>query len=83
MTMKTTISIITLIFTAGPLKGITVAAFRSDAPGCFAVQVPSGNYVVVQDVDAPILFPESQTRTVTVGPDGWTQVELTFDTGIR
>lgn len=62
---------------------ITVAAFRSDALGCFAVQVPSGNYVVVPDADTPVLFPESQTRAVTVGAEGWTQVELTFDTGIR
>jgi hypothetical protein len=63
--------------------GVATGAFRSDTDGCFAVQVPSGNYVVVPDADAPILSPESQMQSVTVGPDGWTQVELTFDTGIR
>jgi hypothetical protein len=63
--------------------GVAIGAFRSDTDGCFAVQVPSGNYVVVPDADAPILSPESQMQSVTVGPDGWTQVELTFDTGIR
>jgi hypothetical protein len=60
----------------------TIGAFRSDSEGCFAVQVPPGNYEVVPDADAP-LFPQSQTRAVTVGPAGWTQVELMFDTGIR
>jgi len=63
--------------------GVQVSAFRSGSDGCFAVQVPSGTYEVVPDADAPILFPESQTRSVDVRADGWTQVELTFDTGIR
>ncbi len=64
-------------------NNVTVGVFRSDSEGCFAVQVPPGNYDVVPDPDSPILSPQSQTKAVTVGPDGWTQVELVFDTGIR
>jgi hypothetical protein len=63
--------------------GVAIGAFRSNTDGCFAMQVASGNYDVVPDADAPVLSPGSQTQSVTIGPDGWTQVQLTFDTGIR
>lgn len=63
--------------------GVSVAAFHSNSDGCFAVQVPPGNYVVVPDPDTQALFLHPQTAAVTVGPISWTQVVLTFDTGIR
>ena len=64
-------------------NNVTVGAFRSTSEGCFAVQVPAGNYLIVPDADAPILAPQSQTQDVSVVPNVWTQVSLTFDTGIR
>ncbi len=64
-------------------NNIIVGAFRSTADGCFAVQVPAGNYQIVPDADAPIISPSSQTQNVTVAPDLWTQVTFTFDTGMR
>jgi hypothetical protein len=64
-------------------NGVTIGVFLSDTDGCFAIQVPPGSYEVVPDAGSPILFPQSQTQAVTVGTAGWTQVELTFDTGIR
>jgi hypothetical protein len=64
-------------------NSVVVGAFRSTSEGCFAVQVPAGTYVIVPDTDAPIISPQSQTQVVTVVPDVWTQVSLTFDTGIR
>ena len=60
-----------------------VAAFRSDGSGRFEVRASPGSYVVVPDPDAPILFPNSQTKPVEVGSTGITVVELHFDTGIR
>ena len=64
-------------------NNVTIGAFRSTSEGCFAVQVPTGNYVLVPDADAPILSPQSQTQEFSVGPNLWTEVTFTFDTGIR
>jgi hypothetical protein len=64
-------------------NNVIVGAFRSTSEGCFAVQVPAGNYLIVPDADAPILSPQSQMQDVSVGSNVWTQVSLTFDTGIR
>ena len=61
----------------------TVARFASDEDGIFEVVLPPGEYTVVADPSAPILFPEQQTRAVTVPEDGFVDVVLEFDTGIR
>ena len=63
--------------------GATVAQFQSGDDGTFSVPLPPGDYIVVPDASAPILFPEQQAKEVQVGPVGLTQVVLSFDTGIR
>ena len=65
------------------LDGRVVAAFRSDTEGRFLIHLRPGNYTVIPGGDAPILFPERQTRSVAVEPGELTEVTLLFDTGIR
>lgn len=60
-----------------------VAQFVSDENGIFVVELPLGEYTVVPGSSAPILFPEHQTKEVTVPDDGVADVVLEFDTGIR
>jgi len=60
-----------------------VARFESDENGNFKVLLPPGEYTIVPDASAPILFPERQTRDVTVPEDGFADVTLRFDTGMR
>jgi hypothetical protein len=63
--------------------GRIVSQFRSDADGRFSVPLAAGAYVVVPAADAPLLAPTTQTRPVTVGANGFTEVRLEFDTGLR
>lgn len=63
--------------------GVIVAQFQSDEAGEFSVALAPGDYIVVPDSTAPILFPEQQSKDVNVGPIGFTEIVLTFDTGIR
>ncbi len=60
-----------------------VAAFRSGKDGRFEVPLAPGRYTIVPSDDAPILFPEGQPQEVTVEAEGFTDVTLHFDTGIR
>jgi hypothetical protein len=60
-----------------------VTAFRSNAQGQFQVALLPGTYVVVPDPDAPLMSPGTQLKTVVVGHDSVTRIELDFDTGIR
>lgn len=64
-------------------NGRRVNHFRSDSDGRFTVMLASGTYRIVPDPGAPIIAPQSQAKTVEVGPVGLTQVRLEFDTGIR
>ena len=64
-------------------SGRLVSAFRSDAQGRFSVSLAPGSYTIVPADDAPIIDPRAQAKTVEVGADGVTTVELPFDTGIR
>lgn len=64
-------------------NGRSVAAFRSDAQGRFTVYLAPGAYTIVPGADAPILFPQSQTKSAEVLSSGLTTVRLEFDTGIR
>jgi hypothetical protein len=59
-----------------------VASFQSDAQGHFRVALAPGTYIVVPDGSAGALA-RSQAKEVTVGPTGFTHVELEFDTGIQ
>jgi len=63
--------------------GRRVGGFRSDEAGRFEVRLAPGDYQVVPAADAPLVAPESQARSVSVGPVGLTPVALQFDTGIR
>jgi hypothetical protein len=63
--------------------GKRVAGFSSDAQGRFSVSIPPGTYLIVPADDAPIMNPSAQAKTVEVGPEGLTSVQLSFDTGIR
>ena len=63
--------------------GRRVAGFQSDTEGAFTVWIDPGTYTVVPGADAPLLFPGSQAKRVTVGESGLTTVSLVFDTGIR
>jgi len=60
-----------------------VTRFESDEKGCFEVLLPPGEYVIVPDKSAPILFPQRQGKEVTVPEDGFARVTLKFDTGMR
>ena len=60
-----------------------VTTFTSDTQGRFSVRLLPGIYLIVPAADAPLMNPSFQTKTVEVGPEGLTSVQLTFDTGIR
>ena len=64
-------------------NGTSVARFRSDADGRFTVSLLPGLYQVIPGVDAPLVAPLSQVKTVEVRDAGLTSVRLQFDTGIR
>jgi hypothetical protein len=57
--------------------------FKTDVNGMFEIVLQSGEYTVVPDASAPILFPEQHTRALIVPEDGFADVVLGFDTGIR
>lgn len=60
-----------------------VARFESDENGNFKVLLPPGEYKIVPDASAPIPYPKRQTKEVTVPEDGFADVTLKFDTGMR
>jgi len=63
--------------------GRQVAQFTTDSAGFALVPLLAGSYIVVPGANAPIIAPQSQSREVTVRPDGITVDTLRFDTGIR
>lgn len=64
-------------------KGKDIATFQSDEQGHFRVALDPGEYAIVPDESAPILFPKNQRKTVVVHQNQFTEVTLLFDTGIR
>lgn len=60
-----------------------VAQFKSDKKGNFEVLLPLGDYTIVPDKSTPIPAPQSQKKSVTVPADGFIEVTLRFDTGMR
>ncbi len=60
-----------------------VARFESDENGFFKVFLPPGEYTIVPDASARIPYPKRQTKEVTVPEDGFADVTLKFDTGMR
>jgi hypothetical protein len=63
--------------------GKAAASFQSDENGRFQALVPAGEYTIVPDRSAPIRVPGKQKKKVTVPPDGFADVTLRFDTGMR
>ena len=59
-----------------------VTRFQSDSAGSYRVYLAPGTYTIVPDAGVPI-WPQGQSREVTVGPVGLTHLDLEFDTGIR
>ena len=68
-----------LVFTAGQ----QVARFKSDKQGNFELLLPAGDYTIVPDKSTPVPAPHNQIKTVTVPADGFAEVTLSFDTGMR
>ena len=68
-----------VVFTTGR----KVAQFKSDKNGNFEAPLPAGDYTIVPDKSTPIPAPQSQIKTVTVPADGFAEVTLRFDTGMR
>lgn len=64
-------------------KGKNITTFQSDEQGHFRLALAPGEYAIVPDESAPILFPKNQRKTVVVQPNQFTDVTLLFDTGIR
>jgi hypothetical protein len=60
--------------------GHVIVRFASDSNGHFLVYAAPGTYVVVPDEPIGLGL---QTPEVTVQAEGLTQLDLTFDTGIR
>ncbi len=60
-----------------------VARFESDKNGNFIVLVAPGEYTIVPDATTPIPYPEDQQKLATVPNNGFAEVILSFDTGIR
>jgi hypothetical protein len=60
-----------------------VASFESDDKGHFEITLPAGEYTIVPDKSTPMPFPRQQKKTVTVPEDGFAEVTLRFDTGMR
>ncbi len=63
--------------------GSIAGRFQSDDDGQFEIDLRPGDYTVVPDASAPFPNPEGQTRSVTVPEQGYAEVILRFDTGIR
>lgn len=64
-------------------NGRRVTTFQSDALGQFTVRLLPGQYLIVPAANSPLMNPSAQAKTVEVGPEGLTSVQLQFDTGIR
>ncbi len=60
-----------------------VARFESDENGRFTVLLPPGKYTIVPDASIPNPLIRRQRKTVTVPEDGFTDVALKFDSGMR
>ena len=60
-----------------------VTTFRSGKDGRFEVSLPPGDYVVVPHKNTPIPFPEKQSTPVTVPVDGYAEITIHLETGMK
>jgi len=60
-----------------------VTRFKSDENGYFAVLLPPGEYTIILDKSTRFPNPRRQRKTVTVPENGFADVILRYDTGMR
>ncbi|MEM7280944.1 MAG: carboxypeptidase-like regulatory domain-containing protein [Pseudomonadota bacterium] len=60
-----------------------VVKIVSDKDGKFELSLPPGDYVIVPAKDTPVPFPHTQTTQVVVPTDGYAEVTIRLDTGMR
>ena len=65
------------------LNGQEVTRFSSDAEGRFEVQLPPGDYILHPDQPAGRPIPSAADVPFTVISNEFTNIILTFDSGIR
>jgi hypothetical protein len=63
--------------------GDPVAEATSDDSGRFELPLPPGLYTIVPAPPGPDPFPSGEAIPVQVVEDGYTEVEIRYDTGIR
>lgn len=73
---QTTLSVLTL-------DGQEVTRFSSDAEGKFEVNLPPGDYVLHPDLPAGRPIPSALDVPFTVIPNEFTNIIVTYDSGIR
>lgn len=70
----------TFVVFAGKRK---VTQFKSDKMGKFEVLLPAGDYTIAPTTGTPMPSAQSQIKAVSVPTDGFAEVTLRFDTGMR
>jgi hypothetical protein len=60
-----------------------VKSFTADGDGLFQVKLAPGNYILRPDPPLSIPFPIAPEQTFTVVAGQFTQLKITYDTGIR
>ena len=73
---QTTLTVLTL-------DGQEVTRFSSDAEGKFEVNLPPGDYVLHPDLPAGRPIPSAADVPFTVIPNEFTNIIVTYDSGIR
>lgn len=71
------------LFSVLRIDGSMAGRFQTDDDGQFEIDLRPGDYTVVPDASAPFPNPAGQARAVTVPEQGYTEVILRFDTGMR
>jgi hypothetical protein len=62
-------------------NGHPVASIQSDPAGKFQIGLPPGTYTLRPQSNGP--YPRASAQTVVVEPKTFSQVRITYDTGIR
>jgi hypothetical protein len=65
------------------LDGQEVTRIQTDAEGKFQINLPPGDYVLHPEKPANLPVPTAPDIPFTVVPDGFTNIIVTYDSGIR
>jgi hypothetical protein len=65
------------------LDGQEVTRFKTDAEGKFQVNLPPGDYILHPEVPAGKMIPSAADVPFTVNPGEFTELIVSFDSGIR